>query len=164
MRILFVSIVSSRRPQDMSSRLLQYMSSRRLQDMPPRRVFKTSWRHIFKTSSRHVFKTSSRRLQRNNFSSSKTSSRSLGRCKIVVLKTCWRRLQDVFKTNRCLLGRPRTRDMWEGFWYYISHCLDFFCRNGFCRIEIFMKKNFFKVTIVISFDSTDLRKDSTLAK
>ena len=34
---------------------------------------------IFKRSSRHVFKTSSRRLQRNNFSSSKTS---------------WRRLQD----------------------------------------------------------------------
>ena len=127
-------------------------------------IFKTSSRYAFKTSSIHVFKTSSRRLQRNNFSSSNTSSRSLGRCKIVALKTCWRRLQDVFKTNRCLLGRPRTRDMWEGFWYYISHCLDFFCRNGFCRIEIFMKKIFFKVTIVISFDSTDLRKDSTLAK
>ena len=36
-------------------------------------VFKTFSRHVFKTSSRHVFKTSSRRLQRNNFSSSKTS-------------------------------------------------------------------------------------------
>ena len=52
---------------------------------------------IFKGSSRHVFKTSSRRL---------------GRRKIVTLKTCWRRLQDlswgrvedIFKTNKCLLG------------------------------------------------------------
>ena len=37
-----------------------------------RYAFKTSSRHVFKTSSRHAFKTSSRRLQRNNFSSSKT--------------------------------------------------------------------------------------------
>ena len=64
-------------------------------------VFKTSSRHVFKTSSRHVFKTSSRRLQRNNFSSSKTSSRRslssrLGRRKIITLKTCWRRLQNMF--------------------------------------------------------------------
>ena len=89
-----------------------------------RHVFKTSSRHVFKTSSRHVLKTSSRRLQRNNFSSSKTSSRRIARClqdvfvrrlgrrKIVTLKTCWRRLQDiscgrlqdVLKTNKCLLG------------------------------------------------------------
>ena len=92
-----------------------------------RYVFKTSWRHVFKTSSRHVFKTSSRRLHRNNFSSSKASSRRLERClqdvfktfsrrlgrrKIVALKMCWRRLQDmswrrvedVFKTSKCLLG------------------------------------------------------------
>ena len=42
----------------------------------------------------------------------KTSSRRLGRRKIVMLKTCWRRLQDmswrrlqdVLKTNKCLLG------------------------------------------------------------
>ena len=58
-------------------------------------VFKKSSRHVFKTSSRHVFKTSWRRLQRNNFSSSKTSSRRLGRRKIVILKTCWRGLQDM---------------------------------------------------------------------
>ena len=79
-------------------------------------VFKTSSRYVFKTSIRHVFNTSSRRLQRNNFSfsttSCKMSSRRLGRRKIVTLKTCWRRfqdtpwtcLQDVFKTNKCLLG------------------------------------------------------------
>ena len=79
-------------------------------------VFKTSSRYVFKTSIIHVFNTSSRRLQRNNFSfsttSCKMSSRRLGRRKIVTLKTCWRRfqdmpwrcLQDVFKTNKCLLG------------------------------------------------------------
>ena len=50
--------------------------------------------NVFNTSSRHVFKTSWRRLQRNNFWSSKTSSRCLGRRKIVRLKTWWRRLQD----------------------------------------------------------------------
>ena len=60
-------------------------------------IFKTSSKHVFTTSSRHVLKTSSRRLQRNNPLSSKTSSRRL--CKI----SC-RRLQDVFKTNKCLLG------------------------------------------------------------
>ena len=38
---------------------------------------------VLKTSSRHVLKTSSTRLQRNNF----TSSRRLGRRKIVTLKT-----------------------------------------------------------------------------
>ena len=58
---------------------LQYMSSRHLQD-----VLKTSSRHLarglqdfFKTSLQDVFK---------------ASSRCLGRCKIVALKTCWRRL------------------------------------------------------------------------
>ena len=57
---------------------------------------------VFKTSSRYVFKTSSRRLQRNNFSSSKTSSRRLARCLQDVLEDekllRWRRVEDVFKT------------------------------------------------------------------
>ena len=52
--------------------------------------------NVFKTSSRHVFKKSSRRLQRNNFSFSKTSSRRLARCLQNVFKTS---LQDVFKTS-----------------------------------------------------------------
>ena len=76
------------------------------------------FRDVLKTSSRHVFKTSLRRLQRNNFSSSKTSSRRfarslqdvfktswssrrLGRQKIVTLKTCWRSLQYMSPTNVC---------------------------------------------------------------
>ena len=45
-----------------------------------------------------VFKTSSRRLQRNNFSSSKTSSRRLQDVLAIRLpETSSRRLQDVFK-------------------------------------------------------------------
>ena len=77
-----------------------------------RHVFKTFSKHAFKTPSRHVFKTSSRRLQRKNFTSSKTSSRRLQavlegvkllRWRLVkgVFKTC---LEDVLKTNKCLLG------------------------------------------------------------
>ena len=73
-------------------------------------------------ASRRLQEMSSRRLQRDNFSSSKTfwrrleyvfkiscemssrricktSSRRLGRRKIVTLKTCWRRLQHVLKTS-----------------------------------------------------------------
>ena len=49
---------------------------------------------IFKRPSRHVFKTSSRRLQRNNFSSSKTSSRRLAKGLQNVFA---RRLQDVLE-------------------------------------------------------------------
>ena len=85
---MFLSKTSPRHLQDMSSRSLQDMSSRRLQDL------------------------SSRRLVRCFQDDFKTSSRRLGRQKIVTLKTCWRRLQDmcwrrlkdVLKTNKCLLG------------------------------------------------------------
>ena len=81
-------------------------SSRHLFKTSSIHVFKTSSRHVFKTSWRDVFKTSSRYL-------CKTSWRRLGRRKIVTLKTCWRRsedmssrrLQDVLKTNNCLLGK-----------------------------------------------------------
>ena len=59
-------------------------------------VFKICLQDLFKTSSRHVFNTSSRRLQRNNSSPSKTSSRCLARCLQDVFKTY---LQDVFKTS-----------------------------------------------------------------
>ena len=86
---------------------------------PPRHVFKTSPRYVLKTSSRYVFKTYSRRLQRNNFFSSKTSSRRLARRKVVTLKTCWthvlRRLEDVFKTNKCLLGKNQVYSLSECF-------------------------------------------------
>ena len=71
--------------------------------MSSRHVFKTSSRHVLKMSWWHVFKTSSRRLQRNNFWSSKTSSRRLARCLQDVLEDVkllrWRRVEDVFKTS-----------------------------------------------------------------
>ena len=80
-------------------------------------VFKTSSRYVFKTSSMHVFKTSSihvfkvtsinvfkrswRGLHRNNFSSSKTSSRCRTRCFQDVFA---RRLEDILKIIKYLLG------------------------------------------------------------
>ena len=83
-----------------SSRRLDQDEYVRLSFTSSEDVFKTSWSrpiysswpYVFKTSSRRLQDMSSRRLQRNNFSSSKTSSRRLGRRKIVTLKTCWRRL------------------------------------------------------------------------
>ena len=57
---------------------------------------------VLKTSSKHVFKTSSTRLQRNNFSSSKTSWRRLA-------NTSWRhlarRLEDVLEDKKLLRWR-----------------------------------------------------------
>ena len=86
-----------------------------------RHFFKTSSKHVFKTSSRHVFKTClqdvfsvtifrlPRRLQATCLARClqdvfKMSSRRPGRLKVASLKTCWKRLQDVFKTKKCLLG------------------------------------------------------------
>ena len=85
---LLVSKTSWRRFQDMSSRRLQDMSSRRLQDMSSRRLQDMSSRLFEDVFSVTIF-----RLPRR-----------LGRRKIVKLKTCWRRLQDVLKTSKCLLG------------------------------------------------------------
>ena len=75
------------------------MSSRRLKDMPSRHLQDMSSRRL-----QHVFKTSSRRPQRNNFLSSKTSSRRLQGDLEDVKLLHWRRVEDVFKTNKCLLG------------------------------------------------------------
>ena len=79
-------------------------------------VFKTN---IFALSItlQEVFKMSLRRL-------AITSSRRLGRRKIATLKTCWRRLrdmswrriQDVLKTKKCLLGSNNSgHSLLEGF-------------------------------------------------
>ena len=67
-------------------------------------TLKTSSRPVFETSSRHVLKTSWRRLQRNSFSFSNVlEDEKLLRWRRVedVFKTC---LEDVLKTNKCLLG------------------------------------------------------------
>ena len=66
---------------------------------------------VFKMSWIHVLKKSWRRLQRNNFSSFKTSSRRLQDVLWDVFKTSlktWRRLQDDIKTSSRCLGRQRT--------------------------------------------------------
>ena len=88
--ILLVSIMSSRRLPDMSSRHLQDMSSRRVQDMPSRRL-----QDAFSVTNFHL----PRRLQDVLQNVFKTSSRHLGRRKIVMLKMCWRCVEDVFKTS-----------------------------------------------------------------
>ena len=67
-----------------------------------RHAFKTSSIYVFKTSWRHVFKTSWRHLQRNNFSSSKTSSRGFARC-----------LQDVFKTSLIYVFKTSSRHVFK---------------------------------------------------
>ena len=100
--------MSSRRLLDMYSRRLQDMSSRRLQDVFSGTIFCLS-----------------RRLARGLENVFKTSSRRLGRRKIVTLKTCWRRLQgmswrrlqDVLKPNKCLLGCPYLKP----YWYFVRH-------------------------------------------
>ena len=94
-----------RRLQDMSSRHLKDMSSRRLQDMSSRPLqrnnfssSKTFFQDVFfKTSLQDVFKMSSRRFQ------DVLEDEKLLRWKYFedVFKT---RLEDVFKTNKCLLG------------------------------------------------------------
>ena len=115
--------MSSRRLQGMTSRRLQDMSSRYLQDMSLRRLQDMSSRHLQNMSSRRLQDMSSRRLQ-DVFSVKifrlprrlqdllqevfKTSSRCLGRRKIIMLKTSWKRLQDVLKT----CSRP-TNVCWE---------------------------------------------------
>ena len=86
---------------------------------------------IFMYPSKHllVLKTSSTRLQRNNFTSSKTSCkdvlktswRRLARRKIITPKTSWRRLED--------MSRRRLEDLlkilWRQtkYWGYLYTCL-----------------------------------------
>ena len=121
--------MSSRSLHDMSSRLLQGISSRRLQDVFSVKIFCLLKRlarclqDVLKKYLQDVFKTSSRRLHVTIFCLPrclqdvfKTScdmfwrlsqdlfARRVEKRKIVALKMCWRRLQHVFKFNKCLLG------------------------------------------------------------
>ena len=86
----FVSLMSSRRLQHMSWRhvfeaCLQDMSSRHLQGMSSRRLKEVFSVIIFRLP---------KRLQDLLQDVFKMSSKSLGKRKIVTLKTCWRHLQD----------------------------------------------------------------------
>ena len=78
----------------MSSRCLQDMPSRRRQDMSSRRL-----QDVFNVT---IFRLP-RRLQDVLREVLKTSSRRLGRRKIVTLKTCWRHLQDQQMFARVIL-------------------------------------------------------------
>ena len=87
-----------------SSRRLQVMSWRRLQ-------------HVFSvTIFRIIFgNTSWRRLEDISQDVLKTSSRRLGRQKIVTLKTFWRRLEDM--SWRCLKDALELNKMFTGDMY-----------------------------------------------
>ena len=98
----YLQDISSRRLQDMSSRCLRDMSLRCFQGMSSRRL-----EDVFGVTNFCL----PRRIQDVLQDVFKTSERRIGRRKIVRLKTCWRRLQDmswrglqhVFKTNKCFL-------------------------------------------------------------
>ena len=82
------SKTSSRRLQDIiARRLLQdVVLQTRLED-----VLKTSWQRLEKTSSEDLLKTSWRCIWKTSYKHVlKTSSTSLGRQKIVALKTSWK--------------------------------------------------------------------------
>ena len=68
-------------------------------------ALETSSRHILKTSSSHVLKTSWIRLQRNNFSSCKTSCEMSSRPLQGEKLLRWKHVEDVLKNNKCLLGK-----------------------------------------------------------
>ena len=72
------------------------------------------------------------------FHNTKQSSRRLGRPKIVTLKTCWRRIQDmswrrlqeVFKTNKCFLRtNVQTRCPWKS---WLANLRNFEEADTFC--------------------------------
>ena len=125
---------------------------------------------VLQISSRHVFKTPWRRLQRNNFSSSRTFSRRFQDVfkkpsrhlqdvfKISwKTKNCyaesWRRLEDVLKTNKCLLGNYLPIFMIEHL-----HCNDHIVNQGdwehyIAGIELFQNSFLpFSVSNWIKFD------------
>ena len=125
---------------------------------------------VLQISSRHVFKTPWRRLQRNNFSSSRTFSRRFQDVLRDVFKTPSRRLQDiledekllrwvlktswnVLKTNKCLLGNYLPIFMIEHL-----HCNDHIVNQGdwehyIAGIELFQNSFLpFSVSNWIKFD------------
>ena len=68
------------------------------------------------TSSRHVLKTSSTRLQRNNFTSSKTSWRRLEDVFEDEKLFRWRRLEDVLKTYLQDVFKTYLEDVLKTLW------------------------------------------------
>ena len=74
-------------------------------------ILKMFSRYVFKTCSRRLQDISSRHLQDVSWDVSKASdvfNICLGRQKILTLKLCWRCLQDVLETNKCMLCKKVT--------------------------------------------------------
>ena len=105
---------------------------------------------VLKTSSRHVLKTSSTRLQRNNFTSSKTSWRhfqdlSQDVLKASFCKTSWRRLENVLKTswrriaktNILVLTKTSSEDVRLRRTYssWSRHLEDVFIKTNVCWVD-----------------------------
>ena len=90
-----------------------------------RHIFKTSSRHAFKTYSRHVFKTSWKRLQRNNFSLSKTYCRRLQDVLEDKKMLRWKRVEDIFKTCLCVFAILIVWQLWCVFSdFYNLKCVE----------------------------------------
>ena len=101
-------------------------------------------------SSRHVFKTSWRCLQRNNFSSSKTSSRRLENVLEDVKLLRWRRVEDVFKT--CL------EDVFKTSSRPTNVCREWSCPSNVWSI-FSSKISFFSICLHVVTRSQTLKND-----
>ena len=117
---MFASKIPWRHLQNMSSTRLQDLFSRRPQDAFSITIFRLP----------RFLQASSRRIQGVLQDVFKTSSRHLGRWKTDTLKTYWRslqdmscrRLEDVLKTNKCLLGQTNLL-FYLQFYYQLNHRL-----------------------------------------
>ena len=113
----------------------------------PRRfedVLKTSCEDVLKTSCEDVLKTFLEDVEdvledQNLLRGIKTSSRRLGRPKIVTLKTLSRHLQDVLGNKKCLLGYLRNLIMGLNYLLHLFGRLtpvDTRCRFNVCKTSI----------------------------
>ena len=74
----------------------------------------TRFKEVLKTSSRHAMKTSLTRLQRNNFSFSKTCRRRLEDILQDVIKLSWKGFEDALEDEK-LLRWKRLQDVFKTF-------------------------------------------------
>ena len=104
---------------------------------------------ISKMPSWHVLKTSSRRLQRNNFSSSKTYWRRLARCLEDIFKASWRRL--------CKRSQRRLEEVLKTSWKmkncYAEDVLKTYWRQIFSGIMPVWTPTLNRLIEIIAFDN-----------
>ena len=107
-------------------------------------ILKTSCEDVLKTSCEDVLKTFLEDVEdvledQNLLRGIKTSSRRLGRPKIVTLKTLSRHLQDVLGNKKCLLGYLRNLLMGLNYLLHLFGRLtpvDTRCRFNVCKTSI----------------------------